>query len=117
MKTTSTQEINIDQEYMSVVDFIKMIEFKEDEKDLAFYATYADGIGAWYKEVSPEFISKAQNQGLSVHGYTFRADDLGDFNDFDSLLSHGLDSLKFDGIFTDHPDKAVKFLEKRRSKN
>ena len=63
------------------------------------------------EEVSPEFISKAQDLGLKIHGYTFRADDLGEFDNFDALLSYGLDSLKFDGLFTDHPDKVVDFLK------
>ena len=60
---------------------------------------------------SEEFITNAQDLGLKMHGYTFRADDLGDFDNFDALLSYGLDSLKFDGVFTDHPDKVVHFLK------
>ena len=68
---------------------VQLIEHKKEEEALDRYTTYADGIGAWYKEVSPEFISKAQDLGLKMHGYTFRADDLGDFDNFDALLSYG----------------------------
>lgn len=105
--------VRIRTELNSRLYLVQLIEFEEDEKGLEYYTTFADGIGAWYKSVSPEFISQAQQLGLSVHGYTYRADDLGDFKDFESLLGHGLDTLNFDGIFTDHPDKAVVFLNKK----
>ena len=100
-------------ELKSSLYLVQLIESKEEENELDFYTSFADGIGVWYKAVSPEFVLSAQKEGLKVHGYTFRADDLGDFTDFESLLGHGLDTLNFDGIFTDHPDKAVAYLKKK----
>lgn len=91
---------------------VQLIESREEEKHLNSFATYANGIGPWYKEVTPKFVEDAQHLGLKVHGYTFRADDLGDFNNFDELLNFGFNDLNLDGIFTDHPDKVVKFLSK-----
>ncbi len=108
------QELNrIRSELKSELYLVQLIESKEEENELAYYTSFADGIGVWYKAVSPEFITSAQREGLKIHGYTFRADDLGDFTDFESLLSHGLDTLNLDGIFTDHPDKAVAYLKKK----
>ena len=103
----------IREELKSELFLVQLIEFKEEEQYLKDYADYADGVGPWYKEVSPEFVADAQQLGLKVHGYTFRADDLGDFNDFNALLDFGLNTLNFDGLFTDHPDKARLFLENR----
>ena len=91
---------------------VQLIESKLEEKNLNDYVAYADGVGPWYKVVSPEFIEEAQHAGLQVHGYTFRADDLGDFNSFNALLEFGFNDLNLDGVFTDHPDKAVVFLNK-----
>ena len=107
----SKELMRIRKELNSKLFLVQLVEFKNEEKRLNEFAIYADGIGPWYKKVSPEFIKKAQNLGLKVHAYTFRADDLGDFKKFDNLLDFGFNTLKLNGIFTDHPDKAVKFLE------
>ena len=101
----------IRQELNSELFLVQLIESPAEEEHLNEFANYADGIGPWYKVVSPEFIKAAQELGLQVHGYTFRADDLGDFENFDSLLDHGFHFLKLDGVFTDHPDQAVQFLK------
>ena len=100
----------IREELGSQLFLVQLIESKLEEQHLNDYATYADGIGPWYKVVSPKFIADAQKLGLKIHGYTFRADDLGDFEDFESLLDHGFYTFNLDGIFTDHPDKAIEFL-------
>lgn len=105
----------IRQELKSELFLVQLIESKVEEQFLKEYITYADGIGPWYKEVSSEFINNAQQLGLKVHAYTFRADDLGDFKDFDTLLDYGFNRLNFDGLFTDHPDKAIAFLQKQES--
>ena len=102
----------IRQELKSDLFLVQLIETKEEEGNLEDYITYADGIGPWYKTVSSSFVKEAQKAGLKVHGYTFRADDLGEFKDFNSLLAYGLGSLNLDGVFTDHPDKVMSFLRK-----
>ena len=100
---------------------VQLIEFKEDEKHLKEYATYADGLGPWYKRILKEkdeqgnwqktnLVQEAHELGLVVHAYTFRADDLDEFASFDELLEVGFNTLELDGVFTDFPDKVVSFL-------
>ncbi len=96
---------------------VQLIEFKEEERLLDYFASYADAIGPWYKQLLAKnkkptgFVAQAHLLGLKVHAYTFRADDLGDFNSFDALLDYGFNTLQLDGMFTDFPDKAVAFLK------
>lgn len=92
---------------------VQLIEFKKDEEHLKQYATYANGIGPWYKQMSKNLVKDAHELGLQVHAYTFRADDLGEFKSFDALLDYGFNSLNLDGVFTDFPDKVVSFLQKK----
>jgi len=91
---------------------VQLIELKQEEKLLKEFATYADGIGPWYKQMSEHLVKDAHDLNLKVHAYTFRADDLENFNSFDELLDFGFNTLELDGIFTDFPDKAVSFLLK-----
>ncbi|SDJ71183.1 glycerophosphoryl diester phosphodiesterase [Microbulbifer yueqingensis] len=87
-------------------------------------ASYAEGIGPWAmmlvktgtNGIADNGLTKsAQSQGLEVHPYTFRADSAqipeapGDFN---GLLCFFVGQLRVDGLFTDHPDKVIDFLEK-----
>jgi len=101
-------------ELKSELFLVQLIEFEADEKHLKEYATYADGLGPWYKETSIDFVNWAHNLGIEVHAYTFRADDLGDYKDFDALLDYGFNTLELDGVFTDFPDRAVHFLNKSK---
>jgi len=102
---------------------VQLIEFEEDEQHLKEYASYADGLGPWYKRMLKEkdeqgnwqmttLVKEAHALGMVVHAYTFRADDLDEFTSFDELLDVGFNTLELDGVFTDFPDKAVSFLEK-----
>lgn len=117
----------IRQELKSELFLVQLIEFEEDEKYLKEYATYADGLGPWYKRIlkgkdklgnwkTTDLVNKAHELGLVVHAYTFRADDLGEFSSFDELLDVGFNTLKLDGVFTDFPDKVMSFLQKDTSK-
>lgn len=99
------------EELDSKLFLVQLIESEVTKEQLEEFSSYADGIGPWYKMVSKKFIKEAQELGLKVHGYTFRADDLGNFKSFDLLLSHGFNRLNLDGVFTDHPDKVIKYLE------
>ncbi len=112
----------IRQELNSELFLVQLIEFEEDEKYLKEYATYADGLGPWYKRIlkrkdeqgnwqTTNLVKEAHELGMVVHAYTFRADDLGGFSSFDELLDVGFNTLELDGIFTDFPDKAVSFLD------
>jgi glycerophosphoryl diester phosphodiesterase len=95
---------------------VQLIEFRKEESKLKEFATYADGIGPWYKKTSKNFVKDAHDLNLKVHAYTFRTDDLGNFNSFDALLNFGFNTLELDGVFTDFPDKAVSFLHKLESR-
>lgn len=100
---------------------VQLTDAKVSKQQIAHISTYANGIGPWYghltqqidgkpsREVN-ELVKNAHAFGLKVHAYTFRADDLGDFKSFESLLDFGFNNLELDGLFTDFPDKAVKFL-------
>lgn len=113
----------IRQELKSELFLVQLLEYKGDERSLKEYATYANGVGQWYKQLikgkdsegnwqSTKFVKEAHQLGLVVHAYTFRADDLGEFSSFEELLKVGFDSLELDGVFTDFPDKAVEFRNK-----
>lgn len=103
----------IREELKSELFLVQLIEYKEEEKQLNEFAKYADGLGPWYKQISPKLVKEAQDLGLKVHAYTFRADDLDNFKDFDTVLNYGFNTLNLDGVFTDHPDKVVSFLDKK----
>lgn len=87
---------------------------------------YADGIGPWKAMIISDqstadhliiskLVAMAHNQGLLVHPYTYRADALPPYvKDFDSLLNLFLYQQNVDGIFTDFPDKAIKFIQKQQ---
>lgn len=91
-------------------------------------AEYADGVGPWYPMiVSPEstqdkllftpLVTQAHKAGMQVHPYTFRLDEgqvpayAKDFNDFLDIFYNKAD---VDGVFTDFPDRAVKFLKENK---
>ncbi|MDB3993674.1 glycerophosphodiester phosphodiesterase [Gammaproteobacteria bacterium] len=97
-----------------------------EEGGMEKIAKFADGIGpdkglvifrestASNTQITP-LVSRAHAAGLKVHPYTYRLDtgQIPNYADnFDELLrKHFLDA-DVDGIFTDFPDKAVKFLQR-----
>lgn len=103
---------------------VQLTEFKEQNKNLAYYATYADGVGPYFKQliksadlktgkiVFNDYVKNAHKLGMVVHAYTFRADQLEGLPSFDYLLDLGFNKANLDGIFTDFSDKAVAFLRK-----
>ncbi len=84
-------------------------------------AEFVDGIGPWFSQLyedsengprSTGLVETAHKNGLVVHPYTFRADSLPDgFADFDELLEFAIGELGIDGLFTDFPDLARRFIE------
>ncbi len=101
---------------------VQLIEFTEETKNLKHFATYADGIGPWYKQILDKkvngkwtftsLVSNAHKLGLKVHPYTFRADALEEFSTFDEMMQTLLIEANVDGAFTDFPDKVLSFLQK-----
>ncbi|MDF1516458.1 MAG: glycerophosphodiester phosphodiesterase, partial [Lutibacter sp.] len=109
-------------EFKSELFLVQLMEFKFDEK-LEEIATYADGIGPWIPQIIKgkengkwqitSLVTNAHKLNLKVHAYTFRADQLGNFDSFEDLLQVALYEANVDGIFTDFPDKAVAFVDKK----
>jgi glycerophosphoryl diester phosphodiesterase len=110
-------------EFRCELFLVQLMEFKKEEEKLEEIATYADGIGPWFQQIIKgkdknnnwlisELVEKAHKYNLKVHAYTFRADQLNDFETFEELLKVTLYDANVDGIFTDFPDKAVQFINK-----
>jgi glycerophosphoryl diester phosphodiesterase len=77
---------------------------------------YAQGIGPAIDMAWPDrgLVGIAQEVGLLVHPYTFRADEIPPgFEDFNALLTIFIDTLQVDGLFTDFPDLAVRHFQGR----
>ncbi|WP_254712608.1 glycerophosphodiester phosphodiesterase [Polaribacter sp. R2A056_3_33] len=102
---------------------VQLMEFEEETKQLTHFATYADGIGPWYKQILDKkvgekwqfttLVSDAHKLGLKVHPYTFRADSLDEFTTFDKMMETLLIKADIDGAFTDFPDLVVNFLKEK----
>tara|TARA_R110001606_G_scaffold100008_3_gene220258 strand:- start:1343 stop:2311 length:969 start_codon:yes stop_codon:yes gene_type:complete len=113
----------IRKELKSELFLVQLIEFPKDSKKLSFFATYADGIGPWYKQILDKkvnrkwqftsLVSDAHKLGLKVHPYTFRADDLDEFSSFKEMMQTLLIDASVDGVFTDFPDLVIAFLNKK----
>ncbi|APG65994.1 glycerophosphodiester phosphodiesterase [Tenacibaculum todarodis] len=113
----------IRKKYKSELFLVQLIEFPEETKQLNHFATYANGIGPWYKQILDKkvddkwtftsLVSDAHKLDLVVHPYTFRADALDEFSSFDEMVQTILFEANADGGFTDFPDKMVSFLNKR----
>lgn len=106
----------------SAVDY----DFLQTPEGLADIAGYAHGIGPWMMQIYrgrdasgnaklSELAARAAQQGLLVHPYTFRSDQLPQgINDFRELLDIFILQAKVDGLFTDFPDKVRSYLQRGR---
>ena len=64
-----------------------------------------------------DFVKDAHAAKLIVHPYTLRADDLPKFADStDDALEVLFNEARIDGLFTDFPDLAVKWLKPHEPK-
>ena len=99
---------------------VQLIEFSEEAKQLEYFASYADGVGPWYKQILDKkvndkwqftaLVKDAHKLGLKVHPYTFRADALDEFATFKEMMQTLIIEANVDGAFTDFPDLVVDFL-------
>ncbi len=92
---------------------------------LAKVAKYADGIGPWLMHIYrgrddagqtllSDLVPLAHAHGLQVHPYTCRRDELpSGIDSFNELLDVLVQQAGVDGLFTDFPDLAVKYLDAR----
>ncbi len=88
---------------------------------------YADGIGPWKPMVVSnestkdniiitDMVREAHQANMEVHPYTFRLDNgriPAYASDFEDMLDIFYNKAGVDGVFTDFPDRAVKFIENR----
>jgi glycerophosphoryl diester phosphodiesterase len=112
----------IRKELKSDLFLVQLMEFPEEIEQINHFATYANGVGPWYKQVLDKkidgkwqftsLVKKAHQLGLKVHPYTFRADDLDEFSSFDEMMQTLLIDANVDGAFSDFPDIVKKFLRK-----
>jgi glycerophosphoryl diester phosphodiesterase len=89
---------------------------------IARVAAVADGIGPHLSHLVEvdnidavptvaELAMLARQNGLLIHPYTFRADDLPPgFASFDDLVQFFVKDVRVDGLFTDFPDRVVALL-------
>jgi glycerophosphoryl diester phosphodiesterase len=111
-------------ELKSELFLVQLIEFSKEAKNLKHFASYADGIGPWYKQILDKktnskwtftsLVSDAHKLGLKVYPYTFRADALDEFATFNEMMQTLLIEADVDGAFSDFPDLVVGFLNKKR---
>ena len=88
---------------------------------MEFYASYADGIGPWYKHLISSktadgfsftpLIKEAHKLDLVVHPYTFREDQLDEFDSFEQMIDVIIHQAGADGGFTDFPDRMREILQ------
>lgn len=107
------------EELKSELPMIQLIDSAKESQDmlgdagLAAIAKYADGIGPAKSLVAkdPDLVKRAHEHGLAVHPFTFRADNVpASARSFEDEIKQARDAWGVDGVFTDHPDRAVKAL-------
>ena len=113
----------IRRELHSQLFLVQLMEFPEEMKQLKYFASYADGIGPWYKQILntkengrwlfTNLVDEAHELNLVVHPYTFRYDQLDGFASFDEMMEVLLFKANADGGFTDFPDKMIHFLSQK----
>jgi len=108
-------------ELKSELFLVQLMEFPGQKNLLEFYASYADGIGPWYKHLISSktnssfsftsLVEEAHKLSLVVHPYTFREDSLDEFDSFQQMIDVIIHKGGADGGFTDFPDRMKEILE------
>lgn len=98
-------------------------DYLRSREGLAYVASYARGIGPWLSQIYrgksatgepllSNLVKQAHEQGLLVHPYTFRRDELPPGVDsFEQMLEIFINQAKIDGLFTDFPDLVCDYLD------
>ena len=102
---------------------VQLMESSEQQSQLPHFASYADGIGPWYKHLISSkttsgfsftsLVEEAHKLNLVVHPYTFREDSLDEFDSFQQMIDVIIHKAGADGGFTDFPDRMKKILESK----
>lgn len=97
----------------SNIYLVQLFENESDIINIPHYATYADALGPWYNLLAQnKLLESAKIYNLPIHTFTMRADDYKPFQNFEKLLEKVFNEYQVDGVFTDHPDVVLKFLNK-----
>ena len=91
--------------------------FLKTDQGLAEITKVADGIGPWIPQLvdmdtlePTGLIMRAKDQGLLVHPYTYRKDQLPNGMTEKQVLDLLVEKLKVDGVFTDFTDSLQRYL-------
>lgn len=115
---------------LKLVQLIGENSWEESDSDFDFLRTaqglesiagLADGIGPWLQQLVrqrkdgdieiSELTGLAHQNGLFVHGYTLRADQLPEtIPDVPSAVDLLINRVGLDGVFTDHPDQVLRAM-------
>lgn len=111
------QELGSELPQIHLISDSKIQDALVTAESLAKIAQYAEGIGPDKGRVlaDPELVKRAHDAKLLVHPYTLRRDALDKgFASFDEELRAFLVERGVDGLFTDYPGDAVRFLQSAR---
>ena len=99
---------NVDFDYLRTTEGLKAV------------SKIADGIGPWIPHIVDDsgtktsLVEDAHKVGLDLHPYTLRADALPSWaTNYNDVMQRVLIDAGADGIFSDHPDLAVRFLTRK----
>jgi glycerophosphoryl diester phosphodiesterase len=69
--------------------------------------TFADGIAPAKNLIAshPDVVKRAHEAGLTVTAYTFRSRDTGSYSNVRAEMTHFMQTLGIDALFTDNPDQ------------
>ncbi|CAF0959804.1 unnamed protein product [Adineta ricciae] len=93
---------------------------------MANLSTFVDAIGPHYAQLyergntlqPSELYYEARKHNLLIHPYTFRSDVVPSlFATFDVMLQFFLEILRIDGLFTDQPDRVIRYIESTQKLN
>lgn len=99
----------------SRLTLVQLMENTNEIPKIAAYAKYAQGIGPSLELLkNPELMEQAHKKQLFVHAYTLRADQIGDYRNFEDLVETVARKIEVDGVFTDHPDKVKAIFKQNR---
>ena len=125
LKNEILPKAGIELNLIHLVDSESNYPWMFEEEGMQRLANFADGIGPekgliiknlstiLNLEITP-LVCRAHAAGLKVHSYTYRSDpgQVPDYvESFEELLEKHYIDVGVDGVFTDFPDKAVKFLQ------
>lgn len=115
---SATELLRLRSEFGTGVPLVQLLEEGADVRPgaIAAMARYANAIGPPISLTWPDrgLVAAAHAQGLLVHAYTLRADELPPgFADFAELVAVLVGKLGVDGVFTDFPDIVVQQVARR----